>query len=122
METVNVSLAHRWYLGYALREPVPDHSNLSKIRSRYGLKVFQCFFEHIIELRLKAGLVWGKELYFDGLKVRANAAIDGLSRAGRCNPNSMSIPCLRLTAQRKRGYRRTPSRKRRMHHRTDTRG
>lgn len=32
MATVNVNLAHRWYLGYDLNEPVPDHSSLSKIR------------------------------------------------------------------------------------------
>jgi hypothetical protein len=49
---------------------------LSKIRDRYGLVVFQRFFERIVELCIEAGLVWGKELYFDGTKVRANAALD----------------------------------------------
>ena len=78
MEMVNVNLAHRWYLGYDLDEPVPDHSSLSKIRSRYGLGVFQQFFEKIVERGLQAGLVWGEELYFDGTKVRANAAVQSL--------------------------------------------
>ncbi len=78
METVNVNLAHRWYIGYDLDEPVPDHSSLSKIRTRYGLEVFQLFFEKVVELCVQAGLVWGKELYFDGTKIRANADIDGL--------------------------------------------
>jgi transposase len=36
METVNVNLAHRWYIGYDLDEAVPDHSSLSKIRTRYA--------------------------------------------------------------------------------------
>src|SRR6202142_915266 len=76
METVNVNLAHRWYIGYDLDEPVPDHSSLTKIRERYGLETFQRFFEKIVELCIEAGLVWGKELYFDGTKVRANADID----------------------------------------------
>lgn len=76
METVNVNFAHRWYLGYDLNEPVPDHSSLSKIRARYGLAVFQRFFERVVELCVKANLVWGKELYFDGSKIQANAAID----------------------------------------------
>ena len=76
MDTVNVNLAHRWYVGYDLDETVPDHSSLSKIRDRYGLNVFQRFFEKIVELCIAAGLVWGKELYFDGTKVRANADID----------------------------------------------
>ncbi len=78
METVNVNLAHRWYIGYDLTEAVPDHSSLSKIRERYGLTTFQQFFERIVELCRQAGLVWGEELYFDSTKVQANADIDRL--------------------------------------------
>jgi hypothetical protein len=76
MQTENVNLAHRWYIGYDLDEAVPNHSSLTKIRDRYGLNVLQRFFEEIVERCRAAGLVWGKELYFDGTKVRANADID----------------------------------------------
>ena len=31
-ETASLNLAHRWYLGYALDEELPDHSSLSRIR------------------------------------------------------------------------------------------
>ena len=48
MEMVNLNLAHRWFIGYDLDEPVPDHSSLSKIRERFGLEVFQQFFERIV--------------------------------------------------------------------------
>jgi transposase len=83
METVNLNLAHRWFIGYDLDEAVPDHSSLSKIRERYGWAVFQQFFERIVELCIKAGLVWGEELYFDSTKVQANANINGMiARAG----------------------------------------
>ena len=78
MDMVNMRLDHRWFIGYDLTESVPDHSSLSKIRTRYGLEVFQRFFERIVELCIDAGLVWGKELYFDGTKVQADAAIDSL--------------------------------------------
>jgi transposase len=78
MDQVNLNLAFRWYIGYDLDEPVPDHSSLSKIRDRYGLEVFQQFFEQMVERCIEAGLVWGKELYFDGTKVRANADIEGM--------------------------------------------
>jgi transposase len=78
METVNLNLDHRWYIGYDLGEVVPDHSSLTKIRERYGLKVFHRFFEHIIELCIQARLVWGEELYFDSTKVQANAAISAM--------------------------------------------
>jgi transposase len=78
VETASLHLAHRWYLGYALDEPLPDHSSLSRIRARLGLPVFRRFFERIVELCQDAGLVWGRELFFDATKVRANADIDSL--------------------------------------------
>jgi len=78
MDTVNLNLAHRWFIGYDPDEPVPDHSSLNKIRERFGLEVFQQFFEHIVELCIDAGLAWGEELYFDSTKVQANANIDGM--------------------------------------------
>jgi transposase len=78
METVSLNLAHRWFIGYDLDEDVPDHSSLSKIRERYGMEIFQQFFEQIVELCVEAGLVWGEELYFDSTKVDANAAINNM--------------------------------------------
>ena len=43
IETANLHLAHRWYLGYALDESLPDHSSLTRIRQRLGVEVFQRF-------------------------------------------------------------------------------
>src|SRR4029450_5594910 len=34
IETASLHLAHRWYLGYALDEDLPDHSSLTRIRQR----------------------------------------------------------------------------------------
>ncbi len=78
METASLHLAHRWYLGYGLNEPLPDHSSLTRIRKRLGLAIFERFFEHVVALCQEAGLVWGKELFFDATKVRANADVDSL--------------------------------------------
>jgi transposase len=78
MEVAADRLSIRWYLGYDLNEPLPDHSSLTYIRQRYGLEVFRRFFEEIVELCIEAGLAWGKELYFDSTKVEANADVDGL--------------------------------------------
>jgi transposase len=78
VETANLHLAHRWYLGYALDEELPDHSSLTRIRQRLGIDIFERFFEKVVDLCQEAGLVWGKELYFDATKVRANAALDSL--------------------------------------------
>ena len=76
MAQVAMNLAQRWYIGYDLDEAVPDHSSITRIRDRYGLAVFQRFFEEIVARCQAAGLVWGEELYFDGTTVRANADID----------------------------------------------
>src|SRR2546426_2136507 len=67
-----------WYIGYDLNEPLPDHSSLTRIRTRYGVEVFRRFFEKIVEQCQQAGLVWGKELSIDGTKVEANASLDSL--------------------------------------------
>src|SRR6266568_7265658 len=71
-------LSVRWYLGYDLNEPLPDHSSLTRIRERYGVEVLCRFFEKIVEQCQEAGLVWGRELYIDGTKVQANASKDSL--------------------------------------------
>jgi transposase len=78
IETASLHLAHRWYLGYALDEDLPDHSSLTRIRQRLGVAVFERFFERIVDLCQEAGLVWGQELFVDATKVRANADLDSL--------------------------------------------
>jgi transposase len=71
-------LSVRWYLGYDLHEPLPDHSNLTRTRERLGLSVFRRFFERIVEECVEAGLVRGDELFFDSTKVEGDAAVDSL--------------------------------------------
>jgi transposase len=78
MRVVADRLSLRWYLGYDLHEPLPDHSSLTRIRERFGLEVFRRFFERIVEECFEAGLVWGEELFFDATKVEANASLDSM--------------------------------------------
>ena len=42
-------LSVRWYIGYDLNEPLPDHSSLTRIRERYGVDIFRRFFDAIVE-------------------------------------------------------------------------
>jgi transposase len=78
MAVVADRLSIRWYLGYDLHEPLPDHSTLTRIRDRYGLGTFRRFFEEIVEMCAEAGLVWGEELYFDATKIEANASLESI--------------------------------------------
>ena len=78
MRVVADRLSLRWYLGYDLSEPLPEHSSLTRIRHRYGLEIFRRFFEAIVAQCIAAELVWGKELYIDATKVAANADLESL--------------------------------------------
>jgi transposase len=71
-------LSIRWYAGYNLDEPLPDHSSLTRIRQRLGLAVFRRFFDAVVERCQQAGLVWGKELLVDATKVQGNASSDSM--------------------------------------------
>jgi len=72
-------LSVRWYLGFNLDEPLPDHSSLTRIRARYGVEAFRRFFDAILAQCQQVGLVWGRELYFDSTEVQANAALGSLT-------------------------------------------
>ncbi|MDQ5852536.1 MAG: transposase, partial [Chloroflexota bacterium] len=76
MQVAADRLSLRWFLGYDLHEPLPDHSSLARIRDRYGVELFRRFFDRIIEQCQQHGLVWGRELYFDSTQVEANADRD----------------------------------------------
>jgi hypothetical protein len=39
MRLVADKLSVRWYVGYNLDEPLPDHSSLTRIRQRYGVEM-----------------------------------------------------------------------------------
>src|SRR5262249_12905381 len=78
MRLVADRLSVLWDLGYNLDEPLPDHSTLTRIRTRYRPAVFRRLCEAIGEQCQQAGLVWGRELYFDATHVLADAALDSL--------------------------------------------
>lgn len=78
MDLASDRLRMRWYLGYDLAEPRPDHSSLTRLRQRFGLTVFRQFFEHVLDCCEKAGLIWGREILVDATKVPGNADLDSL--------------------------------------------
>ncbi|MBV8527252.1 MAG: IS1182 family transposase [Candidatus Dormibacteraeota bacterium] len=81
-EEAGLNLAWRWFLGYELDEPIPDHSVLTKSRRRFGVQVYERFFQRIVEVCEQRGLVEGDVLYLDSTLSDANAARDTLrSRA-----------------------------------------
>ncbi len=78
MEEIQVNLAHRWFLAYDLDEAIPDHSVLSKARVRFGMEVFEAFFNRTVNLCQQAGLVRGEAAFVDSTLTQANAALDSV--------------------------------------------
>jgi IS5 family transposase len=74
METLPERLDWLWFLGYDLDEEIPNHSVLSKARSRWGPEVFGGFFERIVMQCAEAGLVKGDKIFVDASLVDANAS------------------------------------------------
>jgi len=86
-EECSLNLAFMWYLGYDLDETTPDHSVISKARSRYGEETFEKFFEKVLALCVEAGLVKGEQLFADSTLIRANASLKSVvSRADAFQP------------------------------------
>ena len=74
MGTIPVRLDWLWFLGYDLDDEVPNHSVLSKARTRWGVDAFKIFFERIVWQCVQAGLVDGSKLFMDSSMVQADAS------------------------------------------------
>ena len=74
------SLSLREFLLLNLDEVVPDHSSLSRIRSRLSLETHGQVFTFVLSLLAKDGLVKGKRLGVDGSTMEANAALKAIVR------------------------------------------
>jgi transposase len=74
METVPERMDWLWFLGYDLDSTIPNHSVLSKARKKWGVAVFQSFFERIVLQCVQAGLVDGAKIFVDSSLIDANAS------------------------------------------------
>ncbi len=63
-----------WFIGYDLDDQIPDHSVLSKARSRWGSDAFKDFFERIVCQCVEAGLVDGSKIFMDSSLIQADAS------------------------------------------------
>lgn len=87
-EELRYNLAYRWYCKLEIDSFTPDHSSISKIRDRYGSKVFEIFFDQIVGLCAKHGLVKGERIITDGTLIEANASIEGMISRDLEEPDS----------------------------------
>jgi transposase len=74
------SLSIRDFLGIPASRPTPDHSTLSKIRTRLSLEAHQAVFSWVLGVLDDAGLIKGKTLGVDATTLEANAALKSIVR------------------------------------------
>jgi transposase len=74
MATLPERLDWLWFIDFDLDDDIPDHSVLSKARSRWGTAAFKHFFERIVCQCVAAGLVDGSKIFMDSSLVQADAS------------------------------------------------
>lgn len=81
MRIVPERLDYLWFLGYTLDDEIPDHSVLSKARSRWGRDTFERFFVRTVGRCVAVGLVDGKKIHIDSSLIDADASRESTVRA-----------------------------------------
>jgi transposase len=74
------SLSLREFLRLGTTEPVPDHSWLSKTRSRLPLEVHEAIFTWVLQRLAEHGLLRGERIGIDASTMEANAALRTIVR------------------------------------------
>ena len=74
------SLSLREFLRLGTTEPVPDHSWLSRTRSRLPLEVHEAVFTWVLQRLAEHGLIKGDRIGVDASTMEANAALRAIVR------------------------------------------
>jgi len=78
VEDISLNLAYRCNIGYDLDEEIPNHSIFSKVRVRFGKKLFVEIFEKIVLRCIQLGLISDSDMLIDSTVVKADASTDSL--------------------------------------------
>ena len=70
----------RDFLGIPASKRTPDHSTLSRIRTRLSLEAHQAVFSWVLGVLDSAGLIKGRTIGIDGTTLEANAAMKSIVR------------------------------------------
>jgi transposase len=79
MREAHVNLAIRWFAGFGLTEPLPDHSSLTRIRQRWGAERFRRIFQRTVQACVAARIATGEIVHLDASLIRAHVSWDALA-------------------------------------------
>jgi len=68
------------FLGYAIDEPTPDHSTISRTRRLIDLETHQEVFAYVLKILANHELIEGKTIGVDSTTLEANAALRSIIR------------------------------------------
>lgn len=74
-EEVGYNLAYRWFCKLSLKDAVPDHSSITRIRDRLGESTYEKIFNEVVDQCRRAGLVKLDQVMVDGSTIKANASV-----------------------------------------------
>ncbi|MBM3978260.1 MAG: transposase [Planctomycetes bacterium] len=74
------SMSVRGFLGFDLSEQTPDHSSLSRIRTRLDVETHQDVFTFVLKVLAEQGLIRGRAIGVDATTLEANAAMRSIVR------------------------------------------
>lgn len=77
-EEITYNLAYRWFCRLSLKDKVPDHSSLTRIRDRLDEGIFSHFFLYVLELCKRHNLLKGESIIMDSTLVDADAGLNSL--------------------------------------------
>ena len=74
LDEVNMNLAYRWFLGYALNDTVPHFSTVSyNFNHRFKTATIEYVFSWILKEAANAGYLDTEAVFVDGTHIKANA-------------------------------------------------
>ena len=82
-QELKVNLAFMYFLGYDIDEETPNHSVLSKARRRFGARIFEEFFERLVEKCKSRGLIQAEKAFIDSSLIPANASLFSIVDCGQ---------------------------------------
>ncbi|WP_400190377.1 transposase [Hymenobacter sp. B81] len=100
LELAQLHLSIRAFLGYALEEPLPWHSALSRTRQRIPVATFEACFTHLVGLCIKQGLMSGHTQVINSAYIKANASMSRLQPELPTGPAAPANPFRPASASR----------------------
>jgi len=70
-----------WFCEFDLDDILPNHSVPSKARRRWGLEIFEEFFQVVLQQCMAAGLVDGETVHIDSSLIQGNVSADSMRPA-----------------------------------------